>query len=240
MNYYFNNATANHYFRGAEAPVKPVPKELSYPKMKADFLKELNKGIKSRDGVVRLNRAFYSLKAVAEKEIVDPTGELLAVYEAFKEALDAGTDYVEKKANEVREQIQAKKGDAFIDTMTPQEDATVNSLALTYINQLYTMHGQESRKNALFNSALQSRQGALALLRLPHDILPSRVRESALTASKSPEKRAADAKQEKEIEALESTFARTIMSGFHIKNVRDRITSDYNAMKLREENAERE
>lgn len=219
----------NYYFKDT---IQPKLKESRYPKMKADFVAELKKGIQDRDSLVRLNDAFYSLKAVAKTELTSPTGELLAIYRAFKDALDAGAKLNDDKAQEVREKLQAAKKNEFIDQISPQEDATANSLALTYINQLYTMHGQDSRKNALYNTALQSRQGALALLRLPCDMLPSEFRKRALAASKSSEKQAADAKQEKEIHALEETLAQAIMSGFHIRNVRDRVASKYDAMRL--------
>lgn len=218
MSYYFKNGTT-------VKNTKTVPTQ-DYTKLKADYLQKLEKGITSRTKASELRRELLSLSEVVRAQYKDPEPEVLILIDAYKAAIDKAVEKAEAKYAATFEEAEKVKSKTYIERISPELDATVNSLALSYMNKLHTMHGQASKQDALFLEALKTREGAMALLRIPADVLPSRIKLKAVDATKTPEQLAFEEQQKLELASLGRESFAAYSDGFHMRNIRQNIEKE--------------
>lgn len=216
MSYYFKNTESS------TGRMKAAP-NADYNTMKAAFLDKLGAGISSKKKAAELRRELVSVSDAAREQLKKPGNEILSLLNAYKTALDKAIEEAETKYSSTFEEAEKVKAQDFIDPITPELEATVNSLALTYINELHAMKGQTPRRGELFKKALTTREGALALLRVPGDLLPSRIKSDAAETSKSVEKLAFEEKQKAELARLGRECSAAYSEGFHMRTIQQSI-----------------
>lgn len=218
MSYYFKSGST-----ATNTKTKPVQ---DYTKLKADFMQKLEKGITSRTKANELRRELVALSEVVREQYKNPSSEVLALIDAYKAAIDKAIERAESKYTATFTEAEKVKGQTFVETISPELDATVNSLALSYMNRLHVMHGQAAKQDALFLEALNSREGAMALLRIPADILPSRIKFKAVDATKTPERMDFEERQKLELARLGRESFAAYSEGFHMRNIRQNIEKE--------------
>lgn len=211
----------SYYFKHTDTTDKPVKlPSVDYSKVKADFLKKLGEGITNRAQATELRKELDKTIEAAKETLRAPKGEILALLRAYRAELDKAVATNEQKYNEVLDKAAEEKAKQYIDpTYTPELEAKVNALALSYVGELHRMHGQEARKSELYNKALATREGALALLKLPADTLPSRIQSKALELSKTAAAVTFEKAQAAELEQLNKQTYTLYSEGFQYRTI---------------------
>lgn len=224
----------SYYFKHDVAKTETKFDAGDYLAKKNAFLEKLSKGITSRTGAVELRKELYGTIELAKEVFRAPGNEVLALLRAYRAELDKAVATNSKKYNEVLDKAAEEKAKQYIDpTFTPELEAKVNALALSYVAELHQMHGQDSRKSDLYKKALATREGALALLKLPLDTLPSRIQSQALEQSKSPEAIAFEEEQNMKLEQIGKQQSALYSEGFQYHTIAKRL--DQTVMALERE-----
>lgn len=197
---------------------------VDYLAKKNAFLEKLSKGITSRTKATEFRKELDEIIELAKEVFRAPAAEVLALMKAYRTELDKAVATNEKKYQEALEKGNEIKSEQYIDpTFTPELEAKVNALALSYVAELHQMHGQDSRKSDLYKKALATREGALALLKLPLDTLPSRIQSQALNQSKSPEAIAFEKEQNMKLEQIVTQQSALYFEGFRYHTIAKKI-----------------
>ena len=213
MSYYFKNDKTKP---GDKIKLPTV----DYPATKAAFLAKLGEGITNRKRAAELRKMLDETISAARDVMKDADGEALLLVRAYQAELDKTLKNNDKKYDEALEQAQAVQRETFVDpTLTPELDARVNALALSYVGELAGMHGQENRKDELFKRALASREGAMALLRLPTTMLSSRIQTQAAKLAKSPAETVFDTDRKARLDQLNAKCADIYSEGFQYRTI---------------------
>lgn len=215
----------SYYFKHTDtAKTETKFDAVDYLAKKNAFLEKLSNGITSRTGAVELRKELYGTIELAKEVFRAPGNEVLALMKAYKTELSKTIATNSKKYNEVLDKAAEEKEKQYIDpTFTPELEAKVNALALSYVAELHQMHGQDSRKSELYKKALATREGALALLKLPLDTLPSRIQSQALEQSKSPEAIAFEEEQNMKLEQIGKQQSALYSDGFLYHTIAKRL-----------------
>ena len=214
----------SYYFKHDVAKTETKFDAGDYLAKKNAFLEKLNKGITSRTGAVELRKELYGTIELAKEIFRTPAAEVLALMKAYRTELDKAVATNSKKYQEALEKGNEIKSEQYIDpTYTPELEAKVNALALYYVAELHQMHGQDSRKSDFYKKALATREGALALLKLPLDTLPSRIQSQALEQSKSPEAIAFEKEQNMKLEQIGKQQSALYSEGFQYHTIAKKI-----------------
>lgn len=215
----------SYYFKHTDtAKTKTKFDAGDYLAKKNAFLEKLNKGITSRTGATELRKELYEIIELAKEVFRTPENEVLVLMKAYKTELSKTIATNSKKYQEALEKGNEIKSEQYIDpTFTPELEAKVNALALSYVAELHRMHGQDSRKSDFYNKALATREGALALLKLPLDTLPPRIQSQALEQSKSPEAIAFEKEQNMKLEQIGKQQSALYSDGFLYHTIAKRL-----------------
>ena len=213
MSYYFKNDKTKP---GDKIKLPTV----DYPAKKAAFLAKLGEGITNRKRAAELRKMLDETISAARDVMKDADGEALLLVRAYQAELDKTLKENDKRYGEALEQAQAVQRETFVDpSLTPELDAKVNALALSYVGELAGMHGQENRKDELFKRALASREGAMALLRLPTTMLSSRIQTQAAKLAKSPAETVFDTDRKARLDQLNAKCADIYSEGFQYRTI---------------------
>lgn len=224
MSYYFKNDNT-------KPGDKITPPRVNYTATKAAFLDKLAEGITSRKRAAELQKMLNEAIEAAQEVMKDADREALQLVRAYQAELDKTLKANDQRYNEAYEQAQAVQSEAFVDpTLTPELDARVNALALSYVGELAGMHGQENRKNDLFKRALNSREGAMALLRLPTTMLSSRIQAQAAKLAKSPAEAVFDADRKARLDQLNAQCSTIYSEGFQYRTIAKKLTARETAL----------
>lgn len=222
MSYYFKN-------KDGEQSNKITLPTVDYPAQKAAFLAKLGEGISSKKRASVLRDELNKTADMAREVMKDANREELQLIRAYEVELDKASKASDSKYKETLEKARAVQDESYIDpSYTPELEAKVNALALSYIGELSGMNGQEARKNELFNRALATREGSMALLRLPTPFLPSRIQSQAAKKAKSPAEVVFDRERQARLDQLNAQCYNLYSEGFHYRNIAQK-------MKMREQ-----
>lgn len=215
----------SYYFKHTDtAKTKTKFDAGDYLAKKNAFLEKLNKGITSRTKATEVRKELDEIIELAKEVFRAPENEVLALMKAYRTELDKAVATNAKKYQEAFEKGNEIRSEQYIDpTFTPELEAKVNALALSYVAELHRMHGQDSRKSDFYNKALATREGALALLKLPLDTLPSRIQSQALEQSKSPEAIAFEKEQKVKLEQISQQTTALYFEGFQYRTIAKRL-----------------
>lgn len=213
MSYYFKK---NDTERGKKIALPTV----DYPAQKTAFLTKLGEGISSKKRASVLRDELNKTTDMAREVMKDANREELLLIRAYQAELDKASKATDEKYNETLEKARAVQAESYNDpSYTPELEAKVNALALSYVGELAGMHGQENRKDELFKRALASREGAMALLRLPTTFLPSRIQSQAAKQAKSPAEVVFDRERQARLDQLNAQCYNLYSEGFHYRNI---------------------
>lgn len=214
----------SYYFKHDAAKTETKFDAVDYLAKKNAFLEKLSKGITSRTKATEVRKELDEIIELAKEVFRTPENEVLVLMKAYRTELDKAVATTSKKYQEAFEKGNEIKSEQYIDpTFTPELEAKVNALALSYVAELHQMHGQDSRKSDLYKKALATREGALALLKLPLDTLPSRIQSQALEQSKSPEAIAFEKEQKVKLEQISQQTTALYFEGFQYRTIAKKI-----------------
>lgn len=215
----------SYYFKHTDtAKTETKFDAVDYLAKKNAFLEKLSKGITSRTKATEVRKELDEIIELAKEVFRTPENEVLVLMKAYRTELDKAVATTSKKYQEAFEKGNEIKSEQYIDpTFTPELEAKVNALALSYVAELHQMHGQDSRKSDLYKKALATREGALALLKLPLDTLPSRIQSQALEQSKSPEAIAFEKEQKVKLEQISQQTTALYFEGFQYRTIAKKI-----------------
>lgn len=214
----------SYYFKHDAAKTETKFDAVDYLAKKNAFLEKLSKGITSRTKATEVRKELDEIIELAKEVFRTPENEVLVLMKAYRTELDKAVATTSKKYQEAFFKGNEIKSEQYIDpTFTPELEAKVNALALSYVAELHRMHGQDSRKSDLYKKALATREGALALLKLPLDTLPSRIQSQALEQSKSPEAIAFEKEQKVKLEQISQQTTALYFEGFQYRTIAKKI-----------------
>lgn len=214
----------SYYFKHDVAKTETKFDAVDYLAKKNAFLEKLSKGITSRTKATEVRKELDEIIELAKEVFRTPENEALVLMKAYRTELDKAVATTSKKYQEAFEKGNEIKSEQYIDpTFTPELEAKVNALALSYVAELHRMHGQDSRKSDFYKKALATREGALALLKLPLDTLPSRIQSQALEQSKSPEAIAFEKEQKVKLEQISQQTTALYFEGFQYRTIAKKI-----------------
>ena len=143
-----------------------------------------------------VRNALRNLKELAYEELKNPEKELMSVYQEFDQTLFNATTNNEFKYSEKLDRVNELKGAIIAQPLDEDTSSKVDALAFRLMGELKACSNNTVLKDTKIKNALKTREGCLALLRVPNieEHAKSLDLKRALDGSKS--------KEEKEQERL--------------------------------------
>mgnify|MGYP000059606731 CR=1 FL=1 len=197
---------------------------MDYVSLKNEYISGMGRGIHSRKEAQTARTRFDGLCKEAVRSFQNPTDEMRDLARWFFSAIDKGISEQERVSKEFFREREKISKETFVDRVSPELDATVNALALSLTNQLMTAKHKSPRQvQEIADRALSSREGAMALLRVPTDLVSDSVIDRAIEASKSFECRAFESARNEKLDALERGYGKACVEAFQMRRVREAV-----------------
>ena len=207
---------------------------MSYADIYNRFLRRLNtkNAPLSYTELRELKNQLLELQQAAQDELQSPTNSILEAYKKLARAVPESNAANNKAFEESGAEIENIEQSSFVDPITPQMDLTVQALTFRYINEINRAGGDTFKIQSVGNKALSTREGAMALLRLPQEYIsegtknpvePKKISriyiDRAIEKSQSPEKLLFESRKKYNLEAAGKKQVEIFQEGFKIRTL---------------------